>query len=422
MQMESRKAIGIYVVASVTLTAISLLFWGTGFTARHSFLLRFIFFDPALPGTDLTLYDRLLSWPKIGALAFNPSGTVCSFNYCPLSVFLVVAFLRLPSHPALALAIFVGSAVLIAAFFLGRAIAGNHLALAALVTALATSYPFGFLFERGNIEGLLWIPTAAGIYYFARKHYLTAALLIGLAASIKPFPGLLLLLLIPRRRYRDFFIGVATTLAITIASLFIIGPSFTIAVQEFLRGFKLFSESYVTIYNSSALGSDHALFALVKLLVRAAAGWPLKGPSLNALVRGALPYYFVLCGLVCIVAFYRMRTLPALNQIFGLVVLTVLISPTNYDYTLIAMYIPWAILLLTLGRPGCAIPIPVATSLMICCSVLFTSQFYLLFGLSTAFSGPVKTLALCTILIVSTIYPLPASALDESRNLNKERM
>jgi hypothetical protein len=410
------RVIGIYIGLTLLLTAVSLLFWLTGFSARHSFLLRFIFFDPGLPGTDLTLNVRLLSWRQAGALAFNPPGVISPFNYCPFAIFLIVLFLSTPAHPVWFLIAFVALCVLIAAFCFGKRLIHSPLALAALITAVCTSFPFAFLFERGNIEGLVWIPTAAGVYCFVRKNYLASALLIGVAASIKPFPGMLLLLLLPKRRYKEFVLGIVSIFVIAAVSLAIIGPTFMVALKENIRGFNVITERYVLVYNSSALGGDHSLFSMIKPMIRAAAGWPRQGELLNALIRSAYPYYVALAALIFVVSIFFLRKLPVLNQIFGLCVLTILISPANYDYTLIVMYIPWSLLLLELSRPACRVSFPLASVLMTCCAILFTSQFYLLFGLSTFLAAPLKTLALCSILFVSVAYPLPAEVYSGPRN------
>jgi hypothetical protein len=409
-----KRVIVIYIAVTLTLTAISVLFWLTGFSDRHSFLMRFVFFDPGIPGSDIDLYRQLFSPTESGEHSFNLQGALSKFNYGPFSLFLVVLFLKL-SHPSLFLGVFVGLAVLIAGFLFAKSL-GNRLAVTAWLTALCTSYPFAFLFERGNIEGLLWVSYAAGIYCFVRRSYLAAALLIAVAASIKPFPGLLLVLLLPQRRYREFLIGIAASVTLTVGSLMIIGPSLSIAAREFVKGFTSFKEDHIGVYNSSKLGADHSLFALVKTLIRAAAGWPRQGHSLNEMVQAALPYYLLFAVLVIAVALYRLRTRPVLNQIFGVSVLMVLVSPTNYDYTLIVLYIPWALLLLVLSRPGCRIPPTVASWLMVCCAIIFTSQFYMLLGLSLSIGAVLKTLALCVILVVSAVYSLPANTLDEIRN------
>jgi hypothetical protein len=121
----------------------------------------------------------------------------------------------------------------------------------------------------------------------------------------------------------------------------------------------------------------------------------------------------VTAALIFCTSVYRLYRLPTLNQIFGICVLTILISPINNDYTLIAIYIPWAILLYALSRPDCEIPFKPGCRLMLLCAVIFTPQSYLLIGYS-AFGAQVKTLALLAILVISVICPLPVPSLDKA--------
>jgi hypothetical protein len=410
---STTRVIVIYVAVTLVLTIVALSFWLDGFSDRHSFLLRFIYFDPGVPGQDLTLFDHLTAWRRLGAGAFNPPGKISrfnSFNYCPPALFVIVFLLSSSSHPVAVLTAIVITALFVASFILAKSMFRRPVALVALAIALLTSYPFAFTFERGNIEGILWIPTAAGVYCFARRKYTAAAVLFAVAASIKPFPGLFLLLLIAERRYRDFFIGVSVALAITLGALFIIGPTIAFAFEETMRGFRASAE-YSLIYNSSALGADHSLFAFAKLVIRLFGGWSRQGQILNGMVRTAFPYYVAFALVLFLAAANRLKKLPVLNQIFGLSILGVLLPPANYDYTLIVVYIPWSILLLALSSPDCKIVPLTGLWLMLCCAVLFTSQFYLLFGLSTSLSAPLKTLALCAILAVSLRCPLPVAAL-----------
>jgi Glycosyltransferase family 87 len=406
--LEKRNsAITIYLVATILLTVVALSFLFSGFSARHSLVVRGMFFAPGPSGWDLMSSTRLNEWRERGALVLQQPATDHIFNFCPFAVFVIFFFLNVSAHPVAALVTYVAVCSLIACYFFWQEVRSNRMAVLALLLAICTSYPFAYLFDRGNIEGTLWPPIAAGVYCFVRKHYLAAALLFAIAASIKPFPSMLFLLFLPKRRYPEFFVGIGAVAIVSVASLSIIGPSFSVALRENLRGFQLVTERYVMLYRVGEIGADHSLFSLVKQILRALAGWP-RPEALAATIRRIYPYYQALAVAIFVAAIVRLRNLPTLNQVFGIFVLMLLISPVNYDYTLIAMYIPWAILLLTLSRPGCALPPHAASLLMICCAILFTSQYYLLFGYWASFGGQVKTLALLAILIVSAIYPLPS--------------
>ena len=114
--------------------------------------------------------------------------------------------------------------------------------------------------------------------------------------------------------------------------------------------------------------------------------------------------------MILVSAAYKLWKLPILNQIFGLTVLTVLVPPYNYDYTLIAIYIPWAILLVALSKKGPSLSGSAVCLIMLACAVVFTSQYYLLFGTEDdpiGFGGQIKCVALVAILLVSVCVPLP---------------
>jgi hypothetical protein len=143
-------------------------------------------------------------------------------------------------------------------------------------------------------------------------------------------------------------------------------------------------------------------------MIRVAEGWPLQEATLPA-IRRAYPYYQFFAIAIFAASVIRLRKLPVLNQMFGLFTLMIWISPINFDYTLIDIYVPWAMLLLALSRPGCRLPSWPTYSLMVACAVLFTSQYYLLVGYSLCLTPAVKTFGLLAILIVSVTYPLPTN-------------
>ena len=75
------------------------------------------------------------------------------------------------------------------------------------LTVAAMSFPIARLIHQGNIELVVWIFTATGVWAFMRGHENAAAVLWGLAAAMKLFPLVLLGLLLPRRHYRAFAAG-----------------------------------------------------------------------------------------------------------------------------------------------------------------------------------------------------------------------
>jgi hypothetical protein len=409
-------AIRVYIIATLLLSLIALAFFAFGFTARHSEILRWVFFEPSAPGRDITYPVRFKEWRHLGAMVYSggPGTADPWFIYCPFGFFVVVFFMSIPSYPAEFLGAFVAIFVLAGSYCLWRQIRSNRLAVRALVTALLTSYPFLFLFERGNTEGIVLIPLVAGVYCFIKKNYLAAALLFSLAACIKPLPALMFLLFLPKRRYREFFICVVLTTAVSLVSLNIIGPTFAIALRETIVSFGSMNELAIMRYNAGVIGADHSLFALIKVCLRLLSGWPAP-EKMTGILHTAYPYYQFLSLLILGFSLFRVRQMPILNQILALSVLMVLIPPMNFDYTLISIYLPWSMLLFALVKPGVHFDARIAALIMVLCAIIFTSQYYLVVGRWTDLGGQVKTVALLGLLFISWTYQLSTEAFENSQ-------
>jgi hypothetical protein len=413
MSLEASKPqngpIQTYIAATVILSLIALYFQLSGFPAQHPHWIRFFCFKPSAIGWDITSFDRFRQWRQYGGLVLQGPDTHI-FNFCPFAFFVILCFLATP-YPFPLLVAFGAFCGLAAAVLLWRTVRGNRTAGLAVLIAVCTSYPFLFLFVCGNIEGTTWVPAAAGVYYFTKRRYLAASLLFALAACIKPFPAMLFLLLLPKRRFREFFIGIIAAGAVSVASLFLIGPSFQVALEQNLKGFETVHKLYLFAYQLREIGADHSLFSFCKQIIRILSGWPMP-ETISSAIRAFYPYYVAGAAGIFLVSMVRLWKLPTLNQIFGICVLMILISPINNDYTLIDIYIPWAALLVVVSRAGCTLPRLAISSLMISCAVLFTPQFYIWFG-GACFGAAPKTLALLGILGTSLIYPMPAVLFGE---------
>ncbi len=81
---------------------------------------------------------------------------------------------------------------------------------------LAVLFPLQTNFEHQNMNVLLLALTGAAAWALARKHDGTAGLAIGVATALKAFPGLLLVYLMVRRRWRAGAAGAVTAGALTL--------------------------------------------------------------------------------------------------------------------------------------------------------------------------------------------------------------
>ena len=218
------------------------------------------------------------------------------------------------------------------------------------LTALIVSFPLEGLLQRANIELFVWIFAASGVWAFLRDRDDAAAVLWACAASAKLYPIVLLVLLLPRKKYRAFLVGVASFVLISLASMEYLGPSIPVALRGALDGVFGYQGMRAVEWGAHDLGTNHSFFGLVKVVV-----WLVGGST----ARMALPYYA--CGGVIFAAvfFGRVRKMPVANQLLVVSLFMVMLPTTSYFYTLVHLYAPLVVLVLIAiraGRNGVEIP------------------------------------------------------------------
>jgi hypothetical protein len=228
-------------VASVTLASWSI------YNSSGNFMTRPLF-DKRDQFHDLTNYVGKTAHLYHGAAALGSGFPV--FNYPPPGAFVFKVLLyTVPGHPIRPYLVFLTICILgfaLVTWHAGRASRTVRLSFAAaIVTTAVLGYPMWFTADRGNTEGVVWALAAAGLCFLLRARYRTAAVLIGLAASIKPFSILFLLLLLGRRKYKAAALGVATAGLVVIAALTTLGPNPWKVYQDLKPNESYYLDNYV---------------------------------------------------------------------------------------------------------------------------------------------------------------------------------
>ncbi len=81
------------------------------------------------------------------------------------------------------------------------------------------TFPFLFMLDRGNFDGLILAFLVAFIYFFSQKRYLISSIFLSFAIAMKVIPAVLLVLFIPEKKYKEIALSVAVTILITVISL-----------------------------------------------------------------------------------------------------------------------------------------------------------------------------------------------------------
>ncbi len=322
------------------------------------------------------------------------------FNYPPASA-IFFRLLTLPvQHAVLFYLLLVVLALLAAARFLagrlGQLGVAPGVVFGFIAGTVLFSYPLQFELHRANLEFVIVVFTATGLWSIARGRYTLAAVLLGLAASMKWFPFILFGLFLPLRRYRDFALAWGVMAAATLAGLWAETPSLAMSIEGTRRGMLMFA-NYATAALNPNIGYDHGVFALVKVLTGGAAA---SGSSVYLLCGG------LAAGLLYLVRIWR---LPLLNQVLALVLCSVLLPPFSADYTLLHLYCPWALILLSLVRGRLLPSAGRAASLLLAgCGLVFGLQSFLIVH-GTLYAAQCKCLVLLAMLAVTLVEPLRES-------------
>jgi hypothetical protein len=251
------------------------------------------------------------------------------------------------------------------------------------LTVALVSFPIAGLLQRGNIELFVWIFAAVGMWAFLRGQDDAAAVLWGLAAAVKLYPAVLLALLLPRRKWRAFAVGVGTFVGASLASLAWLGPTIGVAWRGSLENVFRYQGVRVGQWTLHELTANHSAMGLVKVAAMIA-GVPLD--------RLTLPYYVCGAAVFAWAFFARLWRMPVANQLLAVTAFMVVLPPISYFYTLVHLYAAWVVLVFvavraeTAGPDGAGVRVPglgAAMALLVPLFgsfMLFTYPRVLLFG------------------------------------------
>jgi hypothetical protein len=372
-------------------------------------------FIPEVQFTDLTLFKP--HFQHFGHGLAEPGNY--QFNYPPFSALVFLPFFktRMPIAYFLAAVItgLVAFSLVLCRYAAGKPEAA--LLTTAVVVTAVLNYPFLIMVDRGNIEGVLWIVLATGLTALIGRKPAIAAVMFGLAAAMKMYPATLLALFLVRRQFRYVAISAATALISTIAALAAIGPSISVAARYIASGLQD-QKVHALQFIHAAIGFDHSLFSWYKQLV----GLTVAPQRRNLAIAAGSRYYLAIIIVIAVVLFWRRVTkLPLLNVLLFSVVVMIFFPYISGDYTLLHLYLPWAVFLLYLLHDSWRDPNRCSDGtlilILIAFAVLFTPQSYLVYHLpkeqTIGFGGQIKAAALAVLLWASVSVPMATSVFRE---------
>lgn len=351
--------------------------------------------------------DLLAFYPRFTLLhteAFFTSTASYFFMYPAAAVPVYVALYAAAPHVLAVYLTFSFVALLVGALFVIRALIrrgiGTLAAASYVLLTMLCAYPIWFALSQANIEIVIWVLLATGIAFYWHQREYPACVCFGLAAAIKIYPLLFLVLPLYRKRWGQAALGAAVTAAYSISSLMYIGPTVSQASHGISAGLNRFRTDFM-LRILDVTGVDHSLFSLYKLLFR------------NHVAAGrfetALPVYLGLMTVIVLVLLAtRVRHLPLANQLAFCVVVCVLFPPTSFEYTLLHILTLSALFLfLLLDARRVGIRRSGLVQALACCTVCL-SFLPELIRRGHQVDGIVKSLALLLLLVTVLRHPFPA--------------
>jgi hypothetical protein len=291
-----------------------------------------------------------------------------------------------------------------------RALAENgidrRVALLFPLTLALVSFPIERLVVQGNVEIFLWIFAAAGVWAYLRDHDDVAAVLCGLAAASKLYPVVLLMLLLPRRKFRAFSVGIAVFVAVSVISLLYLGPDLAVAWKGSLQNVFGYQQFRGAELSTREMNANHSLFLLVKF---AAA---VSGISALSLIKS----YYVGGGLLFLGVFFgRLRKMPVANQLLAVSLFMVTLPTISYFHTLVNLYAPLLVLFfLAIRADRAGVGIAGLSTTILLFAPLFASFQLFTFPSVFLFCGVVQAVLLLFLFLYAVQYPfaVPASGAE----------
>jgi hypothetical protein len=362
------------------------------------------------PGTYTLLHTR--------AFFFNVTGhpwpypLYAAVAYPPLATALM-APIYLSGQPELVFlllsAVWLVGAAWIVRGWLRSAGIGAWVATVLPLTLAATSFPIERLVHQGNIELVLWVLTATGVWAWFRDRNYLAAMLWGCAAAMKLFPFALFFLLLPRRKWCAFVVACATFILTTLWALWWLGPTIADAWRGSMTNVFGYQGFRLAEWSLNELVANHSLMNLAKLAALVI-NFPMN--------RLSLPYYAAGALFLAIVMTTRPWKLPAANQLLAVSSFMLMFPPSSYYPTLVHMYAPLAVLGWIATRAARAkIAVPGLLNTMLLFVPLFVPFPLLMYRHLFIFCGMVQSVVLLVLFFCAVQYrfevphvPTPQSA------------
>lgn len=228
------------------------------------------------------------------------------------------------------------SFLLLFSFITYHSILGKNNQSSLINTAiLLISYPILFALDRANLEILVFITLFLFTAFYLRKKYILSSILLGISLSLKPFPGIFLILFFTEKKYKEIIFTIITSLILTLIPLATFQNGLLKNLHQLIYSLTTYSKIYAIQNEGLAFG--HSLWGLLKFIMIIFLGYPS-----DAHLSFLLNIYSILTLIALVILFIYIKYI---EQTFwkkiALLIISLLLFPTvSADYRLLHIFIP----------------------------------------------------------------------------------
>jgi hypothetical protein len=257
-------------------------------------------------------------------------------NYFPFTYIVFYCFSFFPKEAALAifLTIFIVCVFYTVKYFIQDKSSSMTSNIKNIFAISLLTYPFLFLIDRGNIEGMVFVFEAAFLILYLNKKFNLALLFLALATAMKLYPGLLALLFLKDRRYKEFLLCSFLTLTISVLSLWLFKGTLVENINGFLQELGQFNKIYVLSPHPNTNGQS--IISLLKILIA------LFGIKTDTAGFYFLWYIVEFCIMTYGFIFYYIFRFENIvwKQLTILISAGIILFNCSYDYKMISLILP----------------------------------------------------------------------------------
>lgn len=204
-----------------------------------------------------------------------------------------------------------------------------------LVGLAFLSYPFLFVFDRANIEAMVFVFLALFLRYYQRNERRYSVFFLACAIAMKIYPAAFLLVFLRDRKFKEFLYALLTAGGLTLLAMAVFKGGAEASYHGFIANLARFRADY--FFTESGLQHNASLFGVMRL----AYGRFLPGAPVPELL------YSAAAGAFALLTFYYVVFLRAeLWRVVALIVCYIIVFPQiSFDYKLIHLLLPLTLFL-----------------------------------------------------------------------------